>query len=78
MPCHRVVRSNGDLAGYRGGLERKAQEAPKPRHFRATIRYLRKSKARPKPGFLTLDRLCRRAQPLGCRGLPGTLKRTFG
>ncbi|WP_274533621.1 MGMT family protein [Bosea sp. BIWAKO-01] len=23
MPCHRVVRSNGDLAGYRWGLERK-------------------------------------------------------
>ncbi len=23
VPCHRVVRSNGDLGGYRGGIERK-------------------------------------------------------
>jgi O-6-methylguanine DNA methyltransferase len=23
VPCHRVVRSNGDLAGYRWGIERK-------------------------------------------------------
>jgi AraC family transcriptional regulator, regulatory protein of adaptative response / methylated-DNA-[protein]-cysteine methyltransferase len=23
IPCHRVVRSNGDLAGYRWGLKRK-------------------------------------------------------
>ena len=25
VPCHRVVRSNGDLAGYRWGLERKRE-----------------------------------------------------
>lgn len=25
IPCHRVVRSNGDLAGFRWGLERKAE-----------------------------------------------------
>lgn len=25
VPCHRVVRSNGDLAGYRSGIERKRQ-----------------------------------------------------
>ena len=25
VPCHRVVRSNGDLAGYRWGIERKRE-----------------------------------------------------
>jgi O-6-methylguanine DNA methyltransferase len=25
VPCHRVVRNNGDLAGYRWGIERKRQ-----------------------------------------------------
>lgn len=25
VPCHRVVRSNGDLAGYRWGMERKRE-----------------------------------------------------
>jgi len=25
VPCHRVARSNGDLAGYRSGIERKRE-----------------------------------------------------
>lgn len=25
VPCHRVVGSNGDLSGYRWGIERKRQ-----------------------------------------------------
>ena len=36
VPCHRAVRKNGELAGYRWGIERKrallAQEAAAPRN----------------------------------------------
>lgn len=32
IPCHRVVRLNGDLAGYRWGIERKRQLLERERH----------------------------------------------
>lgn len=35
IPCHRVIRSNGELGGYRWGLERKRQLLEKEREARA-------------------------------------------
>lgn len=35
IPCHRVVRANGDLAGYRWGLDRKRQLLARERAPRA-------------------------------------------
>jgi AraC family transcriptional regulator of adaptative response/methylated-DNA-[protein]-cysteine methyltransferase len=35
IPCHRVVRSNGSLSGYRWGLERKRQLIAREQSYRA-------------------------------------------
>ena len=35
IPCHRVVRSNGSLSGYRWGLERKRQLIQRELNHRA-------------------------------------------
>ncbi len=34
VPCHRVIRNDGGLAGYRGGLKRKAAFTEKESHTR--------------------------------------------
>ncbi len=37
VPCHRVLRSNGDLSGYRWGVERKRQLLARERELAAVI-----------------------------------------